>query len=323
MKISIVGLTPADTQIVKAHFLRLAPLAEIEWLGLDASQADALIFRAKFFQTPTIAAWIKSAPADAVIAAVYRDAANSVVGRSQAAGVHVLDLASQDAEVVAAWVRAIVQKHANAAAVWQALDSPATPADDAAPAQPAPQAPPRPQPAPIVPPVASSVPPAAPVEQFHNAAALRSIRSGIDMVAYSSGYLAYVQVAARTVWANHPPDSIPSFNACQWRPFSGEIPAKMTVEVELWQWLWESLWNSTIDFSSSIREDVPYALQVWPQPRGTSNRAVPQQIAALLEKGPASAATLAAQAKVPVERVKKLLYTLQLVDFAQPLTGDR
>ncbi len=315
MKISIVGLTPADTQIVKAHFLRLAPLAEIEWLGLDASQADALIFRAKFFQTPTIAAWIKSAPADAVIAAVYRSAANSVASR--AAGVHVLDLASQDAEIAAAWVRAIVQKHANAAGVWQALDSGAAPAAaDAAPAQPTP----RPQPAPSASPVIAKAPPAAPIEQFHNAAALRSIRSGIDMVAYSSGYLAYVQVAAKKVWANHPPDSIPSFNACQWRPFSGEIPAKMTVEVELWQWLWESLWNSTIDFSGYIREDVPYALRVWPQPRGASNRAVPQQIATFLEKGPASAASLALQAKVPVERVKKLLYTLQLVDFAQPLT---
>lgn len=311
MKISIVGLTPADTQIVKSYFLKMAPLAEIEWLGLDASQADALIFRAKFFQTPTIAAWIKTAPANAVIAAVYRNAAN--IGDSLAAGVHVLDLSTQDPDVVAAWVRSIVQKHANAAIVWQALDEDAAPAPTQAAEAPAAQRPPV---RPPQPPVSAPTPP---VEQFHNAAALHSIRSGTDMVAYSAGYLAYVQVGENRVWANHPPDSIPSFNACQWRSFSGEIPAKMTVEVELWQWLWESLWNSTIDFSASVRDDEPYVLKVWPQPRGASNRAVPQQIATLLEKGPASAAQLAAQAKVPVERVKKLLYTLQLVDFAQPL----
>ena len=322
MKIAIVGLTPADTLIIKSHFMKFAPQTEIEWLGLDSAHADALIFRAKFLHTPTIESWIRVAPEDAAIAAVYREASSSVDSRS--AGVHLLNLSNRDTDALKAWIELILQKKANAASVYRALAQ----AEEA------------------IPPVkeatvqkeslaiketessllqSSQPPPSAIIaedgkrgaEQFAGALIIEAVRSGKGVVVNSSGYLAYLQPKENKVWANHPNDSVPPLDACQWQALSGDIPGNMPVVVDLRQWLWESLWNSTVDFASFVQDDASYQLKVWPQPRGTMNRTVPLRIAALLQKGPASIATLAKLTQIPVERVKKLLYTMQLVGFAQ------
>ena len=319
MKIAIVGLTPADTLIIKSFFLKLVTHAEIEWLGLDTAQADALIFRAKFFHTPTIESWIKVAPKDVAIGAVYRDAANS--GACREAGVHLLDLTNRDQEVLKAWLELIIQKKANAVQVRQAITREENAALAASTlgvqkAQAGSSSTVRPHSEPID--QAFQTP-----DQFPNAAILQSIRNGAGMLASNSGYLAYLQPQDNKVWANHPQDTIPPFDACQWQLLSGAIPAEMKIVVDLRQWLWESLWNSTIDFASYIKADSSYQLKVWPQPRGMANRTIPLRIAALLQKGPASISSLAQLTQIPDERIKKLLYTMQLVDFVQVVQASQ
>lgn len=322
MKISIVGLTPADTLVVKSHFLKLVPQAEIEWLGLDSAHADALIFRARFFNTPTIESWIKVAPKDVAIGAVYRDAASSIACRD--AGVHLLDLSNRDPNLLQTWLELMLHKKANAIGVRQALAHEERPTRTAS-ASPA-QRPPASRDRNSAAQQTRQVPTSAAYapdnvfkteEEFPNAAIVQAVRHGAAMLATSSGYLAYFQPQDNKVWANHPADSIPPFDACQWKSFSGSIPSAMTVVIDLRQWLWESLWNSTLDFAAYVPDDAWYQLKVWPQPRGAANRTIPLRVAALLQKGPAGIATLAQLTQIPGERIKKLLYTMQLVDFVQ------
>lgn len=335
MKIAIVGLTPADTLIIKSYFAKFAPQVEIEWLGLDSAHADALIFRAKFLHTPTIESWIRVAPENASIAAIYRNMSSSEDSRE--AGVHLLDLSNRDPDALKAWIELIVQKQANAASVRKAfaeaeetlpVPNPTTfskafaEAEKTVLAQETPvfkQPPAADQSSIASQPAQASEDNGKIVEQFAGAPILQAVRRGTGVIVSSSGYLAYLHPKESKVWANHPGDTIPPIDGCQWQALRGDIPDNMPVVVDLRQWLWESLWNSTIDFTSLVQEDASYQLKVWPQPRGAVNRNVPLRIAALLQKGPASITALAQLTQIPVERVKKLLYTMQLVGFAQPV----
>lgn len=118
MKIALAGLPSADELILKAQFAKYAPGTEIQWLGLD-STADAVVFRAKFLNTPSIEKLINSVASPAtVISTVYRDVADCKDAASR--GVYLLELSLQDPIAVRDWVNLICARQAQAAEV-QAL----------------------------------------------------------------------------------------------------------------------------------------------------------------------------------------------------------
>lgn len=310
MKIALAGLPSADELILKAQFAKYAPGTEIQWLGLDSS-ADAVVFRAKFLDTPSIEKLIHSVAPSTVVSAVYRDVADSKVAASR--GVYLLDLSLQDPLAVRDWVNLICARQANATEVQSIIRNGGVPA-----ASPG-----------VAKPVESrfesdkkeiqtvQAPPGAKAgsEAFPNAGLLQAVREGNDVVAYASGNLIYLLAGENKVRANHKPNVIPSFDSCRWSIRTEAVADGMPIDMDLRQWIWESLWNSTIDFTGFVDNDSVFQLKVWPQPRGEGNRILPLQVAALLQNEPASVAKLASVSQAPVERIKKLMFTMQLVGF--------
>ena len=311
MKIALAGLPSADELILKAQFAKYAPGSEIQWLGLD-STADAVVFRAKFLNTPSIEKLINSVAPATVISAVYRDVADCKDAASR--GVYLLDLSLQDPIAVRDWVNLICARQANATEVQSIIrngGAPNTPSPGLAKPVESRQEPDKKEIQSVqVPPVSK-----AGNEAFPNAGLLQAVREGNDVVAYATGNLIYLLAGENKVRTNHKANVIPSFDSCRWSIRTEAVADNMPLVMDLRQWIWESLWNSTIDFTGFVDNDTVFQLKVWPQPRGEGNRILPLQVAALLQNEPASVAKLASVSQAPVERIKKLMFTMQLVGF--------
>ncbi len=310
MKIILAGISPVDTLIIKNIFKQHNPVSSFEWLSVESTDADALIFLERFLLTPTIENAIHNLPDRAVVGAVRRDSKDCVIP-AENGSLKILDLEKTNLEERGDWVNAIIHGEPNAADFKKVLASLSSSAKTI-------ENPPK---------KTVGVSPASkkrrrltstPKEEkeFPGFAILARVRSGRELFLQAENAVIYLSPKERRAWVNHEFDAVPPFDKCRVQNEQRVVNALPNV-LNLNQWLWESLWNSSIDCTPYIDPAVAYRLKRWPQPRSMNNRSLPLRIAGAIQRNAASTKQLAEQFTYQEAHIAKFLYTMELVGFVE------
>lgn len=339
MRIALVGLAASEVLIVKNYLKKYAEELDVTWTGIKEKDFDVLIVRARFLETPEVENLILNSGEHVSILSVYRDDkfGSEAINRN----IPSLKVPSHDKEDIIEWVShigkvsyeqlvraneadkpAVLSNLGNVSALDDAEqkrqsaiekglaklsaagaklssdsghNKQSQPSTDSAPA----------------------------VKSFKNKSLLEAVRDKKDMAISMGKLKTWIKTDQRRVFTNYKLDEIPSFDEFEWSPFDfTAVPKEVRQQVELNQWLWESLWKSNIDFTALVDEHSEYQLKRWPQPKSKAHRTEPLRIAAHIQKKAMTVGEISQLTLIDEAVIKKFVYTMQVVGFVKKTKVD-
>lgn len=287
MKITLAGLSPCDNLIIKHYFHLYTKGTNIQWEESIVGDTDAFIFRAKFFETPVIEEFLLSLPEQARVAGTFRN--NELGEKNVLHGIHILDLSLHNKLLIQTWIKAIISGVGNVGTVCQSLG--------------------------LKNEQEYFCEEKSNKDAFRNDSLLYSLYAGRTVVVFAGENVVLLNPRTNRAYTDYVSKEVLPFDQISWK--EGSIDSNFSQTFDLKQWLWESLWNSTINFGPFVEDSQYYSLRRWPQPCMKINRAEPLRLAALAQRKSANTQDLAAISGYSPELIKKWLYSMQLVGFVE------
>lgn len=164
---------------------------------------------------------------------------------------------------------------------------------------------------------------------------IKTQKTGFMRIRHAGGTaITWIDLSKKRVMTNHDEIEIPALDTLDWSLSDSAYVVEGTRSVSLDSWLFESIWQSNIDFSDKMNDNYRYRLLRWPQPINEQVRNDVLRMAAYTQSAPISSERLADKSGCDMQTVGRFIYAasllgqlkkfdvsvkeLSLDDFAQP-----
>ncbi|PID58447.1 MAG: hypothetical protein CR957_00210 [Gammaproteobacteria bacterium] len=303
---ALLGFLP-DTELRLKTLIQQNLTDTVEWVTATDSALEGVVINADFITSPQIQNYIRRSTAN-IVCCYNDDDGQRQAQRSQILG---LNIQHHDATELQAWLSGL----SGQTVVTPISTTSSSSAAQAEPVQP------QEEPAPARRSFFSAVKP--------NATSSDNQEDDLDRLTLSTDYNELlsrlttanghyiVRYGNRAVWIDAPKneayldferDKIEGIENTKWASLSNFNPSKKARRLQLDLWLFETLWQSSLDFSDAVPDNGLFKLNRWPRPLCAHGRSEALRLAAFIQSSPATMSLLKNKTGYDETMVRRFIY---------------
>lgn len=154
---------------------------------------------------------------------------------------------------------------------------------------------------------------------------LKQLKEGIDVVLRGvyQKQNTWIKVASGLVYIDYARENVAGYELWSWENATDDEIPDSARQLKLDLWLFEALWQSTLDGEKYIDTNAFYQLNRWPQPLSKQGRTEVLRLAAHAQNHPVNVHQLQVKTHYPLEKISKFLFATSYAGQTTLVEGMR